>query len=270
MKAYKSYKFRLYPNTEQQKMFNKTFGCVRFVYNKMLADKIEHYKATGEILKNTSAQLKNEFEWLCEVDSMALHNAQRQLETAYKNFLRDKSIDFPKFRRKHSGRQSYTTNLINENISTGDGFLKLPKVGKVRVSPHRAVPDGYAIKSVTISREPTGEYYASILTEHEAEPVDEPVGNALGLDYSSPHFYVDSNGEEADMPHFCKAAKKLARELRRLSRKVKGSNNYHEQKIKVARAYEEVCNCHKDWQHKKSKELADRYDLICNSAAQKA
>lgn len=263
MKANKAYKFRLHPNAEQQMMFAKTFGCVRFVYNRMLADKIEHYNTTGKMLKNTPAPLKKEFEWLCEVDSMALCNAQIQLQTAYSNFFRDKSIGFPKFRSKKFGRKAYTTNLINGNISIGDGLLKLPKVGKVRVKQHRTIPDGYKIKSVTISQEPSGKYYAAILTEYETELIDAPVETALGLDYSSPHFYVDSEGNEVDMPHFYREAEaKLAREQRRLAKMVKGSNNYRKQKIRVARAYEKIRNCRKDWQHKRSTELADRYDLV--------
>ena len=153
--------------------------------------------------------------------------------------------------------------MVNGNISIDDGLLKLPKVGRVRVKQHRAIPDGCTIKSVTISQEPSGKYYASILTEYEAEPIDEPVENALGLDYSSPHFYVDSNGEGADVPHFYREAeKKQAREQRKLARMAKGSSNYRKQKIRVARAFEKVRFCRKDWQHKKSTELAKKYDLI--------
>ena len=96
----KAYKYRLYHNLEQRKYLVKTFGCTRFIYNKMLADKIEYYKETGEMLKNTPAQYKKEFEWLKEVDSLALANAQQNLEKAYKNFFRDKSIGFPKFKSK--------------------------------------------------------------------------------------------------------------------------------------------------------------------------
>ena len=265
MKANKAYKFRLYPNAEQQMMFAKTFGCVRFVYNKMLADKIEHYNTTGKMLKNTPAPLKKEFEWLCEVDSMALCNAQIQLQTAYSNFFRDKSIGFPKFRSKKSGRKSYTTNNQGGTVRIENGKLRLPKIGFVRIRQHRAMPDDHIIKSVTISQEPSGKYYASILTEYEYEPTDGPVdtGNALGLDYSSPHFYVDSEGNEADMPHFYREAEaKLAREQRRLAKMVKGSNNYRKQKIRVARAYEKIRNRRKDWQHKRSTELAERYDLV--------
>ena len=107
----KAYKYRIYPNLEQQEYLVKTFGCTRFIYNKMLADKIEYYKETGEMLKNTPAQYKKEFEWLKEVDSLALANAQQNLEKAYKNFFRDKYIGFPKFKSKKTNYYSYTNKL---------------------------------------------------------------------------------------------------------------------------------------------------------------
>ena len=107
----KAYKYRLYPNLEQREYLVKTFGCTRFIYNKMLSDKIEYYKETGEMLKNTPAQYKKEFEWLKEVDSLALANAQQNLEKAYKNFFRDKSIGFPKFKSKKTNYYSYTNKL---------------------------------------------------------------------------------------------------------------------------------------------------------------
>ena len=107
----KAYKYRLYPNLEQREYLVKTFGCTRFIYNKMLADKIEYYKETGEMLKNTPAQYKKEFKWLKEVDSLALANAQQNLEKAYKNFFRDKSIGFPKFKSKKTNYYSYTNKL---------------------------------------------------------------------------------------------------------------------------------------------------------------
>ena len=107
----KAYKYRLYPNLEQREYLVKTFGCTRFIYNKMLADKIEYYKETGEMLKNTPAQYKKEFEWLKEVDSLVLVKAQQNLEKAYKNFFRDKSIGFPKFKSKKTNYYSYTNKL---------------------------------------------------------------------------------------------------------------------------------------------------------------
>ena len=96
----KAYKFRLYPNKKQQEYFAKCFGCTRFIYNKMLADKIEYYKETGKMLNNTPAQYKKEYPWLKEVDSLALANAQMNLNKAYKKFFKDKSVEFPKFKSK--------------------------------------------------------------------------------------------------------------------------------------------------------------------------
>lgn len=262
----RAYKFRAIPNAEQRELFEKTVGCARFVYNRMLADKIAHYKDTGKMLQTTPAQYKEEFPWLREVDSMALCNAQIQVQTAYKNFFRDKSIGFPKFRSKKSSRKSYTTNFIKGNIAIKDGFLKLPKMGLVMVKFHRKIPDNHKIKSVTFSQEASGKYYVSILTEYEADipAINLGPNKALGLDYSSPHFYVDSQGVEADMPHFYRQAEeRLAREQRKLSHMKKGSSNYQKQKRKVALAYEKVRNQRKDWQHKKSLELSNKWDIIC-------
>ena len=232
----KAYKFRAMPNSEQRILFAKTVGCARFVYNRMLADKIAHYKETGKMLHNTPAQYKAEFPFLREVDSMALCNAQIQVQTAYKNFFRDKSIGFPKFRSKKFSRKAYTTNWIKGNIAIVGNCLKLPKMGLVRVKFHRQIPEGYKIKSVTFSQEPSGKYYVSILTEYEANIPERTldIEKALGLDYSSPHFYVDSQGVEADMPHFYRQAEqRLSRAQRKLSKMVKGSSKYQKQKRRV-------------------------------------
>lgn len=262
----KAYKFRAAPNADQQALFIKTVGCVRFIYNRMLTDKIAYYKETGKMLHNTPAQYKTEFPFLKEVDSMALCNAQIQLQTAYKNFFRDKSMGFPKFRSKKSSRKAYTTNYVNGNISIVGNYLKLPKMGLVRVKFHRQIPETHHIKSVTFSQDPSGKYYVSILTEYEVNIPERTLDdrNALGLDYSSPHFYVDSQGVEADMPHFFRyAEQRIAKEQRKLSKMMKGSSNYQKQKQRVALAYEKVRNQRKDWQHKKSRELADKWDIVC-------
>lgn len=262
----KAYKFRAMPNTKQRELFVKTVGCVRFIYNRMLSDKIAYYKKTGQMLHNTPAQYKAEFPFLREVDSYALCNAQIQLQTAYNNFFRDKSVGFPRLHSKKSSYKRCTTNICRNNIAIVGNFLKLPKMGLVPVKFHRQIPDGYKIKSVTFSQDPSGKYYVSILTEYEAHIPERilDIDKALGLDYSSPHFYVDSQGIEADMPHFYRQAeRRLAREQRKLSKMVKGSSNYQKQRQRVALIHEKVRNQRKDWQHKKSRELADRWDIIC-------
>src|SRR5574344_2150663 len=134
---YKSYKYRIYPNKKQIEIIEKTFGCVRFIYNKMLSDKIDYYNKTKQKLNNTPAQYKKKFEWLKEVDSLALANAQMNLQSAYNNFFRDKSVGFPKFKSKHKDRNSYTTNNQGGNIRIENKHIKLPKVGFVRIKQHR-------------------------------------------------------------------------------------------------------------------------------------
>lgn len=269
----KAYKFRLEPNAEQRLYFAKCFGCVRFLYNQMLAERIslyEQYKDDKDALKahkpKTYSQWKKEHEWLYEVDNLALANAQIQLQAAYKNFFRDKNVGFPRFRSKKSGKNRYTTNNQGNNIRIENGKIKLPKIGWVRVRQHRAITENATIKSCTISLSPSGRYSISILTEHEYRPSKRTLNpdKALGLDYSSPHFYVDSQGVEADIPHFYREAEEhLAREQRKLSRMVRGSANYGKQKRKVAIEHERVTNCRKDWLHKRSRELANTWDIIC-------
>jgi len=147
----KGFKFRLYPNKTQRELIAKTFGCTRFIYNKKLSDKNEYYEKTGKMLKNTPAQYKDEYEWLREADSLALANVQIALNKAYKNFYENNNSGYPKFKSKKSCRKSYTTNLVNGNIRLGDGFIKLPKLGRVEIKQHRSIPDGYRLKAVTVS-----------------------------------------------------------------------------------------------------------------------
>ena len=264
--ANKAYKFRLYPNKEQEVLFAKTFGCVRFIYNQMLADKIEHYKETKQKLNNTPAQYKKEFEWLKEVDSLALANTQMNLQTAYNNFFRSPKTGFPKFKSKKKNKNSYTTNNQGGTISIVDKQIKLPKIGLVKMKQHRVIPSDQMIKSATISKTPSGKYYVSILVEYEQyiPNIQLDKNKALGLDYASHSFYVDSQNREADYPRFYRAAlDKLAKEQRRLSFMKYGSNNYYKQKIIVAKIHEHIANQRKDFVHKLSTKLANEYDYIC-------
>lgn len=262
----KAYKYRIYPNAAQRELFAKTFGCVRFIYNKMLADKIAYYQETGKMLSTTPAQYKKEYPWLTEVDSLALCNAQLHLQTAYRNFFHNKNNGFPKFHSKKAQRNSYTTNMVGNNIAIFDSYLKLPKVGMVKIKLHRRIPENYKIKSVTVRMSADGKYYVSILTEYEAAIPSIALNpqKALGLDYSSPHFYVDSEGHIADMPHYYrKAEDTLAREQRKLSKMVRGSSNYQKQKRIVAKLHAKIRNQRKDWQHKQSRSIADNWDIVC-------
>lgn len=262
--ANKAYKFRIYPNAEQRVMFAKTFGCVRFIFNRMLVDKIEHYEKTHKMLNNTPAQYKEEFPWLKEVDSLALANAQINLQTAYNNFFTNPKSRYPKFKSKKIHRYSYTTNHINGNISLYDGKLKLPKIGYVNVKQHRRIPDDYMLKSVTISQTPSGKYYASILYEYENQVQEQERHEFLGLDFSMHELYKDSNGNEPCYPRYYRQAeRKLKREQRKLSLMQKGSKNRDKQRIKVAKMREKVANQRKDFLHKRSRQIANAYDCVC-------
>ena len=155
------YRFRIYPNKPQRELFAKTFGCVRFVYNRMLAEKKAYYEKTGKNLSVTPARYKSEFPWLKEVDSLALCNAQLHLQTVYKNFFRDDSVGFPKFKSKKKPVRSYTTNCVNGNIALQNGRLKLPKAGWVRIRQHRKIEEGYQLKGATITQKADERYYVA-------------------------------------------------------------------------------------------------------------
>ena len=260
----KAYKFRIYPNAEQQIILTKTFGCVRFIYNRMLSDKINHYEETKQKLNNTPAQYKSKFPWLKEVDSLALANAQMNLQTAYNSFFRNTKIGFPKFKSKKSNRRSYTTNCVNGNISIDNGFLKLPKIGLVKLKQHRLILPNYKLKSVTISQTPSGKYYASVLFEYENQIQEQELHDFLGLDFSMHGLYKDSNGNEPAYPRYYRQAEeRLKREQRKLSLMQKGSKNRSKQRIKVANLHEKVANQRKDFLHKQSRQIANAYDCVC-------
>ena len=222
-KTYKAYRFRLYPSAEQEILMAKTFGCCRFLYNRMLADKKEEYQKTGKMLRNTPAQYKEEYEWLKEADSLALANTQLHLETAYRNFFRDPKIGFPKFKAKHHSPDSYTTNVVNGNIVLNGRRLRLPKMGSVRIIVHREIPSEGRLKSVTVTREPSGKFYASLL--YEMPVCENQTGGViradrvLGVDFAMADLAVFSDGTRAGYPRYYRQGEeKLAREQRKLSR----------------------------------------------------
>ena len=265
----KAYKFRLYPNLEQRVFFEKTFGCSRFIWNQMLADKIAHYEETGETLNNTPAQYKEKFPWLKEVDSLALCNVQLNLSAAYKSFFQS-GFGFPNFKSKKTA-QSYKTNNKKGTIAVLDGKVKLPKVGWVKLKLHRQVKG--MIKSATISKTATGKYFISILCEEEIPPLPKTDSN-LGIDLGLENFAILSTGEKVANPKFLVSlSKKLAKEQKVLSRrgllakkkgmKLSDSSNYQKQKLKVARLHEKIINQRKDFLHQLSTHLIKNHDVIC-------
>ena len=260
----KAFKFLLRPTADQRELLAKTFGCCRFIYNRMLADKIAYYEATGKMLNCYPSQYKQEYPWLREVDSLALVGSYNALQAAYRNFFRDKSIGFPKFKSRHRGHNSYTTNLINGNISLAEGYLKLPKLGKVSVKQHRQIPSGYRLKSVTVSLTPAGKYYAAILYEYDAEILPVQPAIVTGLDYSMSELYVGSDGSKPEYPKpYRRMQEKLAKAQRKLSRRQKDGRNREKQRKKVAILHERIANQRRDFLHKQSRQIANAYDAVC-------
>ncbi|EJC3745774.1 transposase [Enterococcus faecium] len=278
MERLKAYKFRLYPTEEQEIFFAKSFGCVRKVYNLMLDDRMKAYEeAKNDSSKKmsfpTPAKYKKEFPFLKEIDSLALANAQLNLDKAYKNFFRDKSVGFPRFKSKKNPVQSYTTNNQNGTIALIDNkFIKIPKLKSlVKIKLHRQ-PKGM-IKSATISRHSSGKYYISLLCKEEIIEIPK-TNSAIGIDLGITDFAILSDGQKIDNNRFTsKMEKKLKREQRKLSRrgllaKKKGvhlfeSKNYQKQKRKVARLHEKVMNQRTDFLNKLSTEIIKNHDIIC-------
>ena len=271
----KAIKYRLYPSTEQAVMFAKTFGCCRKVYNLMLADKIACYEETKSFGKQTPAMYKKDYSFLKEVDSLALANAQLNLQSAIKSYYdksRKKQNGFPKFKSAKHSRKSYTTNNQKGTVAIIDNkYIKLPKIGKVKAVIHRQPDTDWVIKSATISQDSDGKYYASILFAFEKIINNVAISdNVLGLDYASDGLYTDSNGNKGtNHKYYRESHRKLAKEQRKLSRKVGSkknqskSNNYIKQLHKVNKIHRHITNQRLDNLHKLSTEIANQYDVVC-------
>ena len=209
-------KYRIYPTKSQEELLQKTFGCCRKVWNLMLTDKINYYKETKQTLQTTPAKYKEEYDYLKEVDSLALANVQLHLQTAYKNFFRDKKIGFPKFKALKISKKSYTTNNQKGTIQIIDD--------KIKAKIHKKAKENWIIKSATLSQERDGTYYLSVLFEYdEVTQKVEITDKVLGLDYKSDGFYTDSDGNVCGSPkYYRKSQTKLKKTQKQFSKKSKG------------------------------------------------
>ena len=267
----KAVEYRLYPNKQQKEYFAKTFGCCRFIWNKMLSDKKEHYEKTKMTLHVTPAKYKEEFPWLKEVDSLALANVQLQNQKAYHDFFKH-GFGFPKFKKKHK-KQSYTTNNQSGTIAVVGKHIKLPKIGYVRVKQHRQIQG--IIKSATVSLTPSGKYYVSILYDVlESNTPFEETGKVVGGDLGLYDFLTLSDGSKVpNNKYLASLESKLKKEQRKLSRKyevakkqrrkLRDCKNYQKQRIIVARIHEEIASQRRDFLQKLSTEIIKNHDVIC-------
>lgn len=262
MNIKRAYKFRLYPNTEQQVQLAKQFGASRFVYNFFLRQRIDHYAQTGQGLNYYDTQkmlteLKKEAEyaWLNEAHSQALQMAIRNLDVAYNNFF-NKRADLPTFKKKH-GKQSCQ---FPQGFKVSGKKLFVPKIDWIKIVLHRPIEG--VLKNLTVSRTKSGKYFASIQVEQE---IDEPTykGGQIGLDLGLKDFAVTSDGQHFPSPKYLRKSEKRLKQLqRRLSRCQKGSNGREKVRLLVARQHEKIANQRQDFLHKLSRQLVEENQLI--------
>lgn len=251
---FRATRYRIYPNAEQEILLSKHFGCVRWLYNRALSSKKEVWETEKRNVTryDLSAELPalkqaEETAWLKEVNSQSLQAALVNLDMAYTRFFREKK-GFPKFKSKHH-RQSFQ---VPQSGEVGEDFVKIPKVGKLKARISRQVEG--RIKTITISKTPTGKYFASVLVEDGTElPEKLPVteDGTVGIDLGLTHYATLSTGEKIENPRqLKKRLRRLCRAQRRLSKRTKGSSNRAKQRRVVARIHERVTNTRKDFLHK--------------------
>jgi putative transposase len=305
MTQLKAFKFRALPTDEQEEMFAKTFGCARKVYNLMLADRQHDYQdklyrshfpipliVNGFAVKTnkvksaklpTPAQYKKKLPYLKEIDSLALANAQLNLNKAFKSFFDNPQFGYPNWKRRNVGNQSYTTNaqyprdkktgLRSEvgSIYISANYIYLPKIGFVKFKKHREVTG--KIKSVTVSKTQTGKYFISILCETEVEEMTK-TGSEVGLDLGLADFAILSDGTKVPNQRFIRQlSKDLAKAQKVMSRralkakqsgkKLSEAQNYQKQKLKAAKIHERIANLRQDFLHKLTYNLVKNHDIIC-------
>ena len=278
----KALKIRIYPNVEQTTLLNKTFGCTRFVYNSMLSERKKVYGELKELPRElyeykykTEKQLKEEFPFLKEVDSIALQQARMNLGTAYENFFRrckDTRIPssekgFPKFKKKNA-KNSFRTIMINGNLKIDFDLkkIKAPKLGWINFRDNRRIED-VKIHSMTFSRTPSLKYYVSILYEDVIEnkprvDLNRTDLKVKGLDMSLTNFFVD---DEGNSPQYDRNYRTTEKKIAWLQNKISTTKNKslkNKLKLRLARLHEHIANKRKDFNEKLSTKLVKENDVI--------
>lgn len=260
----KSFKIRIYPNKEQQILIDKTFGCTRFIYNFMLNLKQKLYKNFNINLSYNNmskilTELKKHRLWLKEPDKCSLQNSIKDLDNAYQKFF--KGSGHPKFKSKKD-KNSYRTNM-NINLDQNNKMIRIPKIGWIKFRDKYKFNSLTKIYNITISKNSSGKYFASISAEVDIETFAK-TKKSCGIDLGLKDFCILSDGIKFNNPKFLERSEKRLRLLQKsLSRKIKGSKNYLKAKAKLAKFYEHITNCRKDFLHKISIFLVKEYDIIC-------
>ena len=268
----RTYRFRLYPNETQKDLIEKTLGCCRLVYNELLSlckkeyEKDSNYKINKYDLIKLLPKYKEKYPYLKEVDSIALQQSAIHLFDAYKNFFRQYS-DFPVFKKKKND-YGYITMNINNSIRIEGDEIQIPKIGKVKFVYHRKLPESFKYITVSVSR--VGKhYYVSLIGEEEYLDYQEYskdsliLTNSIGLDFSLANLFVSDSKTKTNMPKFYeKSLSRLVKEQRKLSHMKKGSNNYRKQLLRTINLHEKIANQRKDYLHKTSRYVANKYDYV--------
>ena len=263
MKKLKAYKFRLYPNKQQEVLLNKTFGCVRFYYNQQVAlfnsyDKESNPKPEFK----SSTLIRQEFEWMQEVSAAALQQKEidfKEFKKQLFNKNRKSKLGFPSFKKK-SNRQSY--RLPNQKFKIIGNKIQLEKIGKVKFVKDRNFPEVFKFMSVTISKNPSGQYFASVLVEQEIDHKTK-TNREVGIDLGIKVFLTQSDGIEISNPkYFSKNQAKLKKLQQHFSRKQKGSNRREKCRLKITKLYQKITNQRDYFLHNYSSHLINKYDYI--------
>ena len=266
----KSFKIRIYPNQEQQKLIDKTFDYVRYIYNFMLKlrQKLYEYYSINLSYNNMSkvlTELKRHKLWLKEIDSVSLKESIKDLDSAYEKFFN--GTGFPKFKSRKRDKLSYCTNSYLY-LDQNNRKIRIPKVGWIKFKDKSNFKDLTKIYNITISKTPSGKYFASISAEVDIL-VFERANRSCGVDLGLKDFCILNNGTKFENPKFLSKNEKQLRLLKKsLNRKVYGSKNYLKAKIKLAKFHEYIANCRKDYLHKISIFLIKNYDVICAETLQ--
>lgn len=298
----RGYKFKIVTTKEQKEFFLQSFGCARKIYNMYVGELYKQLEESGyengfikkkDLHFKTPAKYKKTFDYMNDVDSLAICNAQIDFNNALTKFnkeydkktytkrsrKREKTIGIkptfrdlkgmPKFRSIKKNDFSYKTNNQSRgnkwnDITLENSMLKIPKLKTlIKVKQHRTLPENSIIKNCTISMDNKGVFYASLCVEYTIDIKPKKSEKILGLDYSQHDFYVDSNGKKANYPHYYrKSEEKLKKLQRELSRKQLKSNNWYKQKQRITTLQRHIANQRLDWLHQESRKIANEYDAV--------
>ena len=258
--------FRCYPSAHQRRFLGKTFGCVRFVYNRALQLRKDRY-AENKISVSygqTSAALTGwkkgaDCTWLNEVSCVPLQQCLRHLQSAYRNFFA-KRAGYPRFKSKHGEQGAEFTR----SAFTWDGKqnnLRLAKIGHLRVRWSRQFRSEPS--TVTITKNCAGQYFVTLCLDEQVDALPK-TGESVGIDLGINRLATLSNGKYVANPRFLtEKLTKLRRFQRTLSRRRKGSGRWHRQRLRVAMLHRGVANSRKDHLAKLTTDLVRRYDVLC-------